>query len=255
MELQVISDEASKIWKRVASDTVGNQLELELELYKKLLNFFQVGDYYYFIFNLKKLDFDHVSDNILDVAGYSPSELTVAKYLEYVHEDDQPWLVSFENKTADFLAKLPADKVMKYKNRYDYRFRKKDGSYIRVLHQAVIAQMDESGGFVRTLGIITDISHLKMEGKPMMSLIGMEGEPSYLNVDVNNIFIAGKEVLTTREKQILALLSQGKLSKEIGDILNISKQTVDTHRKNMLSKTKAGNTAGLIHKAIKEGLI
>ncbi|WP_295664585.1 LuxR C-terminal-related transcriptional regulator [uncultured Mucilaginibacter sp.] len=115
--------------------------------------------------------------------------------------------------------------------------------------------VDEQGGFVRTLGIITDITHLKQEGKPTMSLIGMDGEPSYLNVDVNNIFVSSNEVLTNREKQILALLSQGKLSKQIGDILNISKQTVDTHRKNMLRKTNTANTAGLINKAVREGLI
>ncbi|WP_295664584.1 PAS domain-containing protein [uncultured Mucilaginibacter sp.] len=125
MELPIISNEASKIWKRFASESAPNMLQLELELYKKLLNFFQVGDYYYYIFNFKKLDFDYVSENVFPMLGYQPDELTVARYMEYVHPDDIEWLISFESKTASFLAGLPVDKVMKYKNRYDYRFRKK----------------------------------------------------------------------------------------------------------------------------------
>ena len=44
--------------------------------------------------------------------------------------------------------------------------KKSDGSYIRILHQASIVQMDESGGLIRTLGVHTDITHLKREGRP-----------------------------------------------------------------------------------------
>ena len=48
---------------------------------------------------------------------------------------------------------------------------------------------------------------------------------------------------------------EGKLSKEISDILNISKQTVDTHRKNMVHKKHLNNTGELIGKAIRNGWI
>ena len=83
----------------------------------------------------------------------------------------------------------------------------------------------------------------------------MDGEPSYIDVGSKNIFIESKEELTAREKQILQLLIEGKLSKEIGIILNISKQTVDTHRKNMLHKNNLSNTSELIGKAIRYGWI
>lgn len=81
------------------------------------------------------------------------------------------------------------------------------------------------------------MNHLKQEGKPVLSFIGLEGEPSYVDVGGENIFLESREELTAREKQILKLLIEGKLSKQISGILNISKQTVDTHRKNMLHKS------------------
>lgn len=43
-----------------------------------------------------------------------------------------------------------------------------------------------------------------------------------------------KEQLTKRQKEILALISQGKTSREIGEELFIGVHTVDTHRKNMM---------------------
>ena len=114
---------------------------------------------------------------------------------------------------------------------------------------------DENGGILRTPGIHTNITYLKHEGKPTLSFIGLDGEPSYVDVGLKNNFIESRHQLTTRKKQILYLITVGKLSKEIGKILNISKQTVDTHRKNMLHKNNLSNTGELIGKAIWHGWI
>lgn len=43
-----------------------------------------------------------------------------------------------------------------------------------------------------------------------------------------------KGLLTKRQKEILALIAQGKTSREIGEELFIGVHTVDTHRKNMI---------------------
>jgi DNA-binding CsgD family transcriptional regulator len=119
----------------------------------------------------------------------------------------------------------------------------------------MLLEHDENGRFLRTLSAYTDITYLKQEGIPVLSFIGMDGEPSYHNVDLSNIYIESKEDLTRREKQVLRLLIDGKLSKEISYILKISKQTVDTHRKNMLHKKNLSNTGELIGKAIRYGWI
>jgi two-component system response regulator NreC len=61
--------------------------------------------------------------------------------------------------------------------------------------------------------------------------------------------------LTERETEILKLVSQGMTNKEIGDTLNISHRTVDTHRTNLMKKLDVTNVAGLIRFAFKNGLI
>jgi DNA-binding CsgD family transcriptional regulator len=89
----------------------------------------------------------------------------------------------------------------------------------------------------------------------VLSFLGMDDEPSYYDVALNNLFEHSREDLTPREKQVLKLLVEGRLSKEISHILKISKQTVDTHRKNMIHKKNLHNTSELIGKAIRSGWI
>ncbi|WP_420387574.1 response regulator [Roseivirga sp.] len=63
------------------------------------------------------------------------------------------------------------------------------------------------------------------------------------------------ESLTSREVEVLELICQEFTAKEIADKLFISHRTVEGHRKNLIEKLGVKNTAGLIVKAIKEGLI
>lgn len=78
--------------------------------------------------------------------------------------------------------------------------RKKDGDYTRILYQAMVFDLNEDGSVLRSFGAHTDIGHLKMEGKPTLSFIGFDGEPSYVNVQVNEVLIPIKETLSKRER-------------------------------------------------------
>ncbi len=84
----------------------------------------------------------------------------------------------------------------------------------------------------------------------------------YLDEAVNNIVInsmlnrKGKQskspfpTLTRREKEILNLILEEHTTQEIADKLFISFGTVETHRRNMMIKTGARNTAGLVRVAL-----
>lgn len=57
-------------------------------------------------------------------------------------------------------------------------------------------------------------------------------------------------LLSSREKEILRLIGEGKISQEIADQLFISKSTVDTHRKNILKKINVYGKTDLIRFAV-----
>ena len=62
------------------------------------------------------------------------------------------------------------------------------------------------------------------------------------------------EKLTGREIEILKLLANGKASKEIALLLNISIKTVDASRRRIMQKLEIENIPGLLKYAIREGL-
>ena len=60
--------------------------------------------------------------------------------------------------------------------------------------------------------------------------------------------------ITDREKEVLKLIVDEYTNQEIADELFVSVRTVDAHRRNLLQKTGAKNTAGLVKYAIKNNL-
>jgi len=61
--------------------------------------------------------------------------------------------------------------------------------------------------------------------------------------------------LTTRQREILQLLAEGKSAKEIGAILNISSRTVETHKYKMMDDLGLKTSAQLVQHAIRHGLV
>lgn len=65
---------------------------------------------------------------------------------------------------------------------------------------------------------------------------------------------AASNQLSTRERQVLQLVADGKTTKEIAQLLGISVKTADSHRSRIMSKLNIHDTAGLVRYAIREGL-
>lgn len=61
--------------------------------------------------------------------------------------------------------------------------------------------------------------------------------------------------LTSREKQVLQLIAQGKSNKEIAGLLDLSVNTVSVHRANLMEKMNIHRTAELVLFAIRKGLV
>jgi DNA-binding NarL/FixJ family response regulator len=61
--------------------------------------------------------------------------------------------------------------------------------------------------------------------------------------------------ITRREKEVLELIAQGMTNPEIADKIFVSVSTVDTHRKNLILKLEAKNTADLIRLAFQFNLL
>ncbi|WEK37525.1 MAG: LuxR C-terminal-related transcriptional regulator [Candidatus Pseudobacter hemicellulosilyticus] len=251
-------DEMKKTWHQIARhhDAEADP-SFQLEVHKKLLNIFHVGDYYYYIINLARVEFEFISDSVLQVMRCSSKEQFTVEYIyNNIHPDDKPRFVAHEQQVTAFFNALPMEKVMKYKVSYDYRLLTMDGDYKWILMQTTTIQTDMNGAVIRVLGVQTDITHLKQDNKPSgLSFIGLEGEPSFYNVPINQAPVASASRFTRREQEVLKLMAAGNSTKKIAALLFLSVHTVNTHRKKILAKSGCQTLAELISKTLSEGWV
>jgi DNA-binding NarL/FixJ family response regulator len=72
-------------------------------------------------------------------------------------------------------------------------------------------------------------------------------------------YLAGTDLqsvaLTSRERQVLQLVGEGRSTKQIAALLGISAKTADSHRAKLMEKLDIHQVAGLVRYAIRSGLI
>jgi len=247
--------QAEDIYRSGSRNRKTRNFEGEIDLNSYLLNTFNVGPYFFFIWYLPEQKMDYVSGGIKDVLHLEPDNFGLSYLMENMHPDDVPHFLRFENTLVRFLAKIPPEKLPKYKVRYDYRVKDGNGTYKRILHQLMTLQCESDGAVIRTFGVFTDISHLKNDTSMQLNVIGLDGEPSFYSIQEDCSYSDDESPLSDRERQVLVCLGDGLNSKEIAEALQISKNTVDNHRQRILTKTDSGSSAQALVKAINAGWI
>lgn len=219
---------------------------------------FSPGPFFYYILDSPTLTFDFCSVSMPQLLGRQFDEESLNTLLERIHPDDFDFLLKCENFVAVFLKqKVSPDKIIKYKISYCVRLKVTDGTYHLFLLQNIAMQTTEDGALLKVLGIHSDISHITQTNNYKLSLTGLDGEPSYLGLDVDE----GIEVKPTvnpfsnRELEVIKLLGEGLTAKNIADQLHVSEETVKSHKKNILQKANFKNSTALVAFCVRQGLI
>ncbi len=119
----------------------------------------------------------------------------------------------------------------------------------------IVEQMLDSGadGFILKTSDTEDIVNGVLQVlKTGQLYLGRGVKELIKGISVNN---SDLPMITRRESEILKLIADGLTNQEIAEKLFISPLTVDTHRKNLLLKFNARNTAILIKTAVSQGYI
>lgn len=95
--------------------------------------------------------------------------------------------------------------------------------------------------------ILTAIEEVQRGGSPMSSQIARMVVQSFRR---NGPSTQLEENLTSREQEVLSLVAKGYRTKEVGDALSISPQTVETHLRNIYSKLHVRSRAAAVARFI-----
>ena len=234
------------------------------EIFKPTLEHFErfaVGLFFWFILDV--INWRHV------MGGGAIAKMTPLKTADFLdddhqklyditHPDDLPHVMAFIEFWVKFEKSLsPRERVHMNMTMY-FRLLNKAGNYYWIMFQYADAIKDEDDNFQYGLVLATDISHMKKEGSPFMSIINTsEGNCQHF-VCLEQMEIGSKKIqpqMTRREIQLLGFLANGLSSKQMAAGLNLALKTVDNHRQNMLHKTNTKSSAELINYCIRRGYI
>lgn len=205
------------------------------------------------VFDCYTKKFVFVSDNIPQSYGIDSKRLFINGHepvLEIIHPGDIHYGLLVRKKIYSLLSSLSAEEKMKHKMVHEMRVRNIRGEYIRIIEQEQAIKLDKSGNIWLMLSVIdVDASH---ESEITKSHFYNFETGEQIFIDLSDTL---EEPLTNRELSVLQLMKQGLLSKEIANSLNISINTINTHRQNILLKLKANNSIEAVNIAQRLGLL
>lgn len=204
----------------------------------------------YYIFDFIKGEIvEH--DGFEKLFGYSDKEVNKDLLLDSYHKDDIETIIRISKTIITHYLRYP-DKCKDSLLQMSYRFRKKDGSYSKILSQSSIYKTNTKGLFTHIIAKLTDISFMDNYDYVNWTFHAKEVNNKSLTKDIYDGY---ENFVSPREKQIIFELQQGLTSSNIAKKLSISKETVATHRKNIFKKTNVSNVNDLVVFCKKNGIL
>ena len=245
------SDKINSIYNEIF-DTYP-QVEIE-EHIKKLIEldfYYPYNSTYYCITNTVHQSFEYVSKNFTACTGLSKEKMLAGGmdyYWSLFHpEDIDLWLKSLTNLMVFTMSELTDEQRTRMSYTWNYRIKITDGSYVNIVQNTTPLLFDETNKPIIGLAHYTVLDgNIKMDICASAKYLNDKNEYEtlfYQNVSTSNLL--GN--ISNRERDIVRLIITKKTSDEISKKLNISKHTVDTHRRNILKKLDISSTFELVN--------
>ena len=247
----------AEVWENypvaLSDKLVPDQPKMAIDHFMDMMS---VGSCYYYIINVGDYSLQQVSERALGIHGLKDYPHTLQQIIDLIHPDDVDFVLRAEEATLIKMNEIGFEHQLHLKTSYCFRMRVADGSYHLFHHQAIHLSKDDEGRLTTALNIHTDIQPITQTNNYIVLVAGTGKRNDYCQIDLSvqhtNLSIPK---LSKREMEVLPLIAKGLSSKQIGEQLFISPETVRMHRKNLLRKTRTNGSAMLIKQCIEWGLI
>ncbi len=235
-----------------------NDEDLDYSVIPKYISTFQtlseIGNSGISLFDINKRQMLFYSANFGKLLGYLPSDYAETSFHFFdskIHPKDKLILSLNGVSVLKMFNKFTNDEKLNHKFINEYRMLNIQNKYIRLIEQHQILELDKKGQIWLMLGIV-DISPDQEENDYVKSQLLNFRTGSFIPFEATP---KADLELTKRELEVLKLVKDGLLSKEISDKLSISVHTVNTHRQRFLEKLGANNSFEAVMFASKFGLL
>ena len=204
------------------------------------------------LFSHSEFKVKFISENVAKIFGYSPTEIYnrgLFIFYKMVYWKQLALPIKL-NVWGDKFGKASRGMNLTSGNFYfcGFKVKNKEGDFRTLFLKQKILKCSENKRALLSYLEVEDISNIFKHDVFWARFSTKKGKETCTRVFFNN----GQkkeymELLSIRELEILELAAQHKNNVEIGDILGISKNTVERHRKNMIAKVGVYDMTGLIY--------
>lgn len=244
-----------ELWARQQISPLDVDYDLWNERRASIQTFSEMSQSCIFMVDVFKERYDFASDHFARMFGYNPAWIKTIQIQgdlleERIHPDDRDELVDYQIEHGQFIYSLPQEERNDYQQIFLMRMLNARQEYVNVISRHQVIQKDKNGKAWIVMGVMDLSPDQTPAGRVKRTVINRKtGEI------LASTAIPTDQQLTKREIEILKLIRQGFLSKEIAYKLNLSIYTVNNHRKNILAKLKANNVVEAIIRAESLGIV
>ncbi|WP_165372075.1 response regulator transcription factor [Emticicia agri] len=232
-----------------------NQVEIDYEKYLEQTGVFSLFNQNQgamsIIFDIKRCKIVNISKNITTFAGYNRKEFGENLTLSLISllTPEHISLISvFATWIQKVLKHLPKTfRVEHFLNCWGVKLYHKSGETMKCHLSVLPLESDTEGKPLLFFISIQNITHLMKGDDYWIRGVFGKDEKKIFVYHSNEDKTVEQEILSEREKEVLKYIIQGLNTKQIAEILDISPNTVDNHRRNMLARTGTRDTTALIH--------
>ncbi|CAH8285114.1 PAS domain-containing protein [Mariniflexile fucanivorans] len=238
------------IYKEVFKSYDHPSLEEHVQKIIELDAYLPYSSTFFCITNTRDLTFEYISKNMSSCLGLS-KDLFVTQGMRYfwgrMHpEDIESWLQALNELMNFTLNEIALEDRSRMSYTWNYRIKNADDEYVNIIQNTTPIEFDRNDKPIIGLAHYTVLdSRIKMEICASAKLLNdnNEYETKYFNNFSQKLLT---DIVSNRERDIIRLLVLNHSSKAIAKKLNISSNTVDTHRRNILKKLNISSTGELI---------
>ncbi len=207
---------------------------------------------FFYIADLMQVKLLFTSEGSQEIIGIPQESVNPYTFFEFAHPEDQEQLNRAQTKLYQEGQELFNRRKEMFIVSVQIKESNNAGQYIDLLLQTFSFYSEVPGKTVYTMIVATELSGVKINKGQYHYYAG--SDLSMFRYPDEALLKEGHE-FSARELQILQLISEGKGSWQIADKLSLSVNTVNTHRRNILKKSKKTTTQDLVIELQHKGLL
>jgi DNA-binding CsgD family transcriptional regulator len=201
------------------------------------------------ILNLQTLQIVYASPNIEKVTGFTPQECMNGGVFKWMSElPEKELLLHLQNNqfVRERFSEKKEERALVHSFLLNGETTKKENGRIRILAANFTLDWTEEGEQKHHLFLWVDATHIFRTKNPFWRHLFGKERPDVWSYDTEDKEFKNTDLFSSREREIVFLLSQGKNNEEIGELLHIKSAEVNTLIKKMVRRLQVKDASGLL---------